>query len=118
MPAIGSQSTRTRNKPSRGLSRSGCRECRPGICRFMVSPPRLGIRIEFADEPVSIFFAECRESVTKDSTKSRLASLRVCVPQKSAAYAFTSAGSRLCWRISRQSWSRSRGWPLLEPFDP
>jgi hypothetical protein len=32
----------------------------------------------------------------KDSTKSRLTPLGVCVPQKSAAYALTRVGSSLC----------------------
>src|SRR6266478_2219343 len=52
----------------------------------------------------------------KDWTKSRFASFKDGVPQKSAAYALTRMGSRLCCRISRQSWSRKRGWPLVDCF--
>jgi len=48
----------------------------------------------------------------KDSTNSRLASLRVGVPQKSAAYALTNLGSRLYWRIRRHSWSGQPGLPV------
>src|SRR6266436_571461 len=64
---------------------------------------------------MSLFsFAHAAKCETKDWTRSRFASFRDDVPQKSAAYALTRVGSRLCCRISRQSWSRKRGRPLLE----
>src|SRR6266436_7720439 len=67
--------------------------------------------------PSLFSFADVARWEIKDSTKSRLASLRVGVPQKSAAYALTSVGSRLYWRIKTHNRSRSLGCPLLEPFE-
>src|SRR5260370_38643524 len=65
---------------------------------------------------MSLFsFALAARCAIKDWTRSRFASFKDGVPQKSAAYALTRGGSRLYWRISRQSLSRKRGWPLSEP---
>ena len=51
-------------------------------------------------------------ALIKVATCSRPAWRRFSAPQNSAAYCLTSAASRRCWRIKRQSWSRSLGSPL------
>src|SRR6266436_6866624 len=67
-------------------------------------------------KPSLFSFADVARWEIKDSTSSRLASFRVGVPQKSAAYALTRLGSRSYWRIKTHRRSRSLGCPLLEPF--
>jgi len=46
---------------------------------------------------------------------SRVAWRTSLVPQNSAAYCLTSEASSWCWRIRRESWSRSLGSPVPAP---
>src|SRR6266403_4211303 len=85
----------TKPHPQNGLS-NGQPRLRDRLCLLM-----------------SLFsFADAAIWEIKDSTRSRLAPLRVSVPQKSAAYALTRVGSRLYWRMV---WSAS-SIPMLNQW--